>query len=570
MLRQVLTACLPPLLLSAGVAIVLVPWLFFGFHYSDIGWNASKAWLIASHPSSAYWELSWLSSMLAGLWMQLTGVSLLWLRIGYLVCLSGTICLAYSIFRLYYRPAATVIALIPAIGLYVAGFEQFIPTYYTVPALFALASMYFLLKSVRATERKTSSLHAFLAGLFFAAMIQARFPSAVLGLVFIAAGLIDLRHGRNRRAIARQLMWNLLGLIAGTGGIALLLLLSGNYENAVNGIVATFVDASSYDDVDNIHHPARLFADTAIRWGKILIAALLVLAAGYGWRRWCPEWITGRRGFPPLILLTLVLFLTFVFDGMGSLPLLLGTVLVLLSSVPRWSISREKLHLYAVAVAYLVLMNLGSSNPSTGSMKYTALLILPLALIESRNPFSRALPLPLLRTFACILVALMFVMSRFVYHGEMWKATDTFDLPTLPFVRSTPEDVSDVQSVVEVMEKAGLQPGDTTLCYVDIPIFHFITGTIPALENPWISDRSVGVPSLARVRSAMSCSADQGTLPKFVVRGRNVQSAEEYALEKLRFLDSLWQAEHYDTLLQTTRFTVLVRPQEVGRGLSIR
>ena len=564
MLRQTFTSFLPPLLLSAGAVLVLIPWLFFGFHYSDVGWNASKALLISTYPSSAYWELSWLSSMLAGLWMQCTEVSLLWLRIGYLLCLSGTICLTYSIFRLYYRPARTILALIPALGLYVAGFEQFIPTYYTIPPLFALASMYFLLKSVRSDAGNRWALHSFLSGLFFSAMIQARFPSGILGLVFIAVAFIEMRHGRPFAGVVQRLIWNLAGLIAGTAIITLLLYLSGNLEYALRGIARTFVDVSSYDGVDNIHHPARLLADTAIRWGKVGVAMLLAIVGGYGWKRWCPEQIAESRWLVPLLLLIPVLFLTFLLDGMGPLPMTLGTALVLLLSVPLWSIDREKLQLYAVALGYLVLMNLGSSNPSTGSMKYTALLILPLALLESRNPFSRTLPIPMLRTLVCVLIGVMFVMSRFVYHGDILEATETFDLPVLSSVYGKAEDVSQVQAVVKAMEGGGLQAGDTTLCYVDIPIFHFVTGTIPALRNPWISDRSVGVPSLARVRSLMMRSAREGTLPKFVVRAQTVQSSEEYSTEKLLFLDSLWLAEGYDTLLQTGRFTVLVRPSREG------
>ena len=566
-----------PLLLSIGVVVFLVPWLFFGFHYSDIGWNASKSWLLVEHPSSAYWEFSWLSSFLAGLWMQLTEFSLFWLRVGFIVCGIGMVLLTYAILRLYYNPKPAALAIVPAFLLFVSDFEQFIPNYYSVPPLFALSSMFFHLKSFRSKDRRGVAIQSLLAGVFFALAVQSRIPALALGLVFLLTAIVDWYYSRSVFSSATRLGWTSVGFIVGTGGVAFVLFLTGNLGHAIDGLLQTYNDVSSYKGGDNIHHPLQLLADTAIRYGKIAGAGLILLFGAYVVQKLLLlrrshasshelDASTSLLNHPVVFMLICLAWLfvsVFLLEGRGLLVSAIGIVGILFVCIliyQRHSMSRHELLLYVVALVYMVCMNLGSSNSGTGNLKYTMLLLLPVVLVQSKQLSSTILPIPVFRLLLYANILVMFFTTRFVYHGRIVEERAVFQSPALAHIRSTEKPVQELDRLLEVLADAGLKPGDTTLCYVDIPLLHFVTQTIPALKNPWISDRAVGLPSLQKTREVLREGAANGTLPAFVIRGYLVQNHEEYSTPKLQFLDSLWQAEDYDTLLRTEKFTVLKRP----------
>ena len=560
-----------PVYLSLFVLLVVLPWLFWGFHYSDIGWNASKAWLIVEHPAAAFWEFSWLSSMLGGLWMQLTEFSLFWLRTGFVLCAVLTVLLLYAILRSYYSPKAAGLSIVPCFLLYISGFEQFIPNYYTVPPLFALASMFFHLRSLNGKEPGKQAVQSLLCGIFFALTVQARIPALVLGAVFVLTAFVDWYYTRRITVSIVRFGWILAGVVFGTGLVALFLLLTGNLEHALNGLWQTYTDVSSYSGQDNIHHPLRLFTDTLVRYGKAWGVGAVLMAGAYLWAKLFPT--NKPQPLQPLTVLLLILtgVLTFLFiiRGWGTFPVPMGIISVLFMGVlwyGRNGLNRERVLLYTVAVAYMVCMNLGSSNPGTGSLKYTAILLIPITLIESSRVLSGRISFSWLRLIFYANAVVLFLTTRTINHEHVFAMNRSFQAPALVHICSTEEDVNELEQLLSLLHNAGLREGDTTLCYVDIPLLHFVTRTIPALRNPWISDRSVGLPSYEKTRQQLCVDQLNDRLPSFVIRGRTIHHSTEYDTPKLRFLDDVWGREGYDTIWHTERFTVLKKPVRSGAG----
>lgn len=563
-----------PVLLAGMTLLFTIPWIFFEpYPYLDVGWNASKAWMIVEHPAAAFWEFSWLSSMVGGLWMKLTSFSLIPLRVGFILITLGTVMIAYAILRLYYRPRESGLALVPMFLLAMAGFEQMIPNYYTVPALFGLASVWFYLKSFHTLRRRNVVLLSIASGVLFAAAVQARIPSIVFGLTFFLVPFVERYAERKEKKEGEEEKKNrwirplsvTAGFLLGTGVILLLLWLTGNLRYMIDGLVTTYSDVSSYDGGDNIHNPFRLVQDTVTRYFRILLIGSIVLAGARIWKRLYPK----REPEPkdPLTWAVLgaagLLTFLFVFNGWGSFPPTFGIITILFLAVlfnRGRSLSRERAVLYAVAFCYLVLMNAGSSNPGAGNMKYMAWIFVPVTLLESLRAVSPRISFRMIRLLFLANVLVLAVTGRLTTDKvSVFEMRTPYRTATLRGVHNTQRDVEEFERLSEALVRAGLRPGDTTISYVDAPIFHFTTQTVPALINPWVSDRSVGLPSLERTRAMLADAERRGSLPKFVIRSHLLNHAQEFSIPKIRFLDSLWGAHGYDTVWRQERFVVLRR-----------
>lgn len=556
----------PYVLIPLIVAILTIPWIFTGFHYHDIGWNLSKAWMIVEHPGSAFWELSWLSSAVGGLWMKLGSYSMTWMRVGYIVGAALTFVLIYRILLFRYSPREAVIALIPTYLLYSAGFEQLILSYYTVPPLFAVLSLLLFFHGIRRGSDIAGYVWLILSGASFALMTQARVPSILLAVAFPVVSLIHARfaaEGSSRWVL--QPVFVGVGFMLGTLALAGVLALWGNLDNALFGIVSTLKETATYGGGDNIHHPGRLLTDTLLRYGKLLLVGGAAVAAVWLFDQVFTQASRRVRIVSGVTVVAAVSALTvyFAINQLGMFPPSIGILSVLfLMQIWRSRQSRDPWEwtLYAVAGLYMVLMNVGSSNPQVGSFKFTVILLCPVVLIEFYRRESKYLSTHFL------LVLLLANITALWLGTNLWNNIPTgevgweFDSDRLAFQHQSELIVREVDSVQKGLAEAGMRPGDTTLFYVDVPMLHFLTATVPAFTNPWVSNQSVGYPSLAKMREMVSQMEDNGTLPKYVVRARDVYLREVEIVPKVRFLDSLILAEGYDTVVQLERMVVLKRP----------
>lgn len=568
---QNLTQARVLLLLTSLVLAFTLPWIFFEpYPYLDIGWNLSKSWAIVEYPQAGFWEFSWLSSMVGGLWMKLTSFSLLPLRLCFILCTLYTVLISYAILRLYYQPKESGIALSVMFLLVMAGFEQMIPNYYTVPPLFGLTSVYFYLRSFRETRSLRVILFSVLSGVFFACTVQARIPSLVFGATFLLVPIVArYAGGKEEREEGKRELVRLAavigGVLIGTGLIIFLLYLSGTLHYMIEGLITTYRDVSSYDGGDNIHNPFRLLQDTATRYFRILLIGCMVLAGVFVWKRWFPKREPDlKSGLTIAVLLAAaVLTFLFIYNGWGSFPPTFGIIVILFLAVlfnQRKRLRREEWILYTVAFCYLVLMNAGSSNPGAGNMKYTAWLFVPVTLIESVRCISPRISFRMIRWLFVVNVATLALTSRLTTDKvSIFEMGSAYRTPALQGVHNTGKDVDEFEQLMVGLHNAGLRPGDTTISYVDAPLVHFATRTIPALVNPWVSDRSVGLPSMERTRAILAQADRTGSLPKFVIRSHLLNHEQEFAIPKIQFLDSLWGAKGYDTVWRQKRFVVLRR-----------
>lgn len=549
-------------LLAVSTVLLLLPWFNFCFDYADIGWNATKAWMIVEHPESAFWEFSWLSSMMGGLVMKATGYSIFWLRIGMIVAAVATVLFAYALLRQYYQPRESGLALIPIFLLYLSGHQQFILTYYEIPLLFSLPAAYFHLKSFAVATRRSVVAYSLCGGVCFAGLVQSRIPSVIFGSVFLVTALIERGVLKRRRNWLPRLIATFIGFLIGTGIIALVLYLSGDLHHLLDGLRQTYIDAFSNNGNDNIHNPLRLLKDTAIRYGKMLGVGSMALLAAYVWRRFYPKREPSLRD--PLTVLSLFVVAActalFFYKGLGGFPPSFGIMSILFLFVlwrQRRDLHRERLLLYTLGVFHMIFLNAGASNDSVWSFKFSAWIIMPVALIESSSMLSERISIRLLRWVLYMNVTVVMITGRIFNEAPVYRMNVPFQAETLYPMHGTAETVEEFEKLMSKLRTAGLRPGDTALCYVDIPIIHFATRTIPALRNAWISDHALVWPSYETMRRELRRRVREHALPKIVVRSFSDRAP---ATPKTLFLDSLWGAQRYDTAWRNEKFIVLKRP----------
>ena len=560
----------PRATLLVALLLLSIPWFYFGVQMQDMGWQLSKSWLMIEHPKAAYWDAAWLSNMLPGLWMKLGEYSLLWMRFGYIPVLALTLLLLHRLLAPVYRNAEIIPALILTWLLSSAGANTFVADYYIVPPIFALGSIA-AFQAARRYSGRSRHLLLLLCGVCFALLLQARLPSAPLIILFPLIVLL-YHHTRPKGTPASGYRWPdmvpiILGIIAGTALVMIVLEACGLLDVAIGGMIGSLQQGSSNSGADNIHHPLRLLADTVIRYAKALAIGGVLLSGIWlfdrvivGKREKLPFWLA-----PAISVAVVVATAYLAVSELGMFPPSIGLI-TLVSVLLLWREWRrgwsDRLFLVAAGIIYMVTMNAGSSNPQVGSLKFTILIIAPVVLIEIfREATGGSTRGRILGMILCANVLSLWLSTRMFYGGSIFGFTEQFRVEGLAGVYFQPPVVNQIETAVSDFRKGGLREGDTALFYVDIPIFHFLTKTIPALENPWISSYAVGYPAEGRTLQMIDRMKREGRLPKVVVRGPDDLSMGENRASKIRALDSIWQAEDYDTVL-TSGIFVMLRPSQ--------
>ena len=546
-----------------SLTAITVPWLFYNFGMYDLGFHAVKAAEALHHPESAFWEPTWLTSILTGLWLELTGRSLFALRIAALLCILGIASLIFAILRPYYGRIATALATILPLLLLMSGAEHFIPSYYIVPPLFGSAAILFCLRSIEATTDRRALIHALLGGLASAGLLFARLPSGLLLLLYPVVSFLLWRSGAKRRS-AIVPIGALIGLIAGLSIAVALLKLAGYWSPVEVGIRA-IVDSVGSDGGENIHNPFRLLIDTVIRYAKVVGAGAGLILCCWVWRKVFPHRTPSSRDPFVLLLILVVVVATVLLSliGAGSFPLPLGAglALFLFGAVHVYRTGdRHRFILFVCAALYMVMMNAGSSNNMSFSLKYTALLIVPLGFLETRRMVSSSVSLPVARLVLVTNLIALFLISRLVNESRFVFALDgEFDAPALGSTYTDSSTAASYNALTRALTQAGVRQGDTLLGYVDIPMINFSSATVPGLQNAWISNHAVGYPSIALIDSMVT---REGLRPHFIVRANPLKTTGA----KLDYLDSLWRAYRYDTVWRSDDYILMMRPdEEIGR-----
>ena len=551
---------IPPwVIVSFITTALLLPWVSYGFHYYDVGWALTKSWMIVEHSQAAFWEPSWLSSLVGGLWLKLAGSSLTTARIGYILLSIGTFNLLYLILRTTYRRTPTLLVLIPCILFYSAGFDMMVINYYTFPLAISFGAILLFLLG----RKRRASLLFVCSGILFALLVQARMPSALLLLAIpIASYAMDkvakLNYWKKETALV------FAGFVAGSSFIVASLYLLGYLEIAVKGVVDVFVQTSASGGADNIHHPSRLLVDTLVRYAKVIGVGGLALIGVWFFEKFIDHNNLVKRKIAVVSLLVLVAGLTafFVYKQMGMYPPPVGMAVILFLLAYRGVASRiDEIGrgLYVLAGLSLLLMNLGSSNPQVGSFKFTALLVLAVGILENWNGENKIASGRILLVILCTNLFSLWIYTRMVQSVPIWELNGKFNSKKLQGQLTVQYLAQETNQVTLALKKGGMKPGDTTLFYVDIPMLHYLTETIPALVNPWISNQSVGCPVYSRTLEMIQELRAKRQLPKYVVRAKGVYVPEK-TIPKIAFLDSIWGAEGYDTIAKFDRMILLKRP----------
>ena len=559
----------PRITLVVLLTALSVPWFFFGVQLQDMGWQLSKSWLVMEHPEEAYWDAAWLSNVIPGLWMKAGGYSLLWMRFGYVPVIAGTFLILYQLLCGTYSRVEVLLALVLTWLLSSAGANTFVADYYIVPPLFGLGSIAAFHRA--GVVQKRRFLWLFASGLLFALLIQARVPSVIIVLFYPTVILVS-RLTSEKESNPTGYRWSdLVPVLCGIGFglivIALILDAFGLFEVVSAGVVESLQQGSSNEGRDNIHHPLRLITDSVTRYGK---------AIGVGGGILFGVWVFNRivlrdrdslsAWVVPLLMIPVAVVTAWLaVSGRGMFPPAIGVItIVALAVIWRewrrgWS---DRLFLILSGVIYLVMMNAGSSNPQVGSLKFTILLVAPVVLIEIyRAAFGGDAVGRIIGLILCTNIVVLWLSTRMFYGGSIFDYTEMHQIEGLAGVYAEPSQVRDLETVVSRLREVGLREGDRSLMFVDIPMLHFVTRTIPSLKNSWISSYAVGYPDERKMIEMIGQVKQRGELPEWVVRAPDDIAMGENSARKIRTLDSILSSENYDTILVTEEYAFLKRSE---------
>ncbi|MGE3800999.1 MAG: hypothetical protein AB7H80_08270 [Candidatus Kapaibacterium sp.] len=514
--------------------------------------------MIVAHPDAAFWDPSWLCSLLSGWWMEFAGFSILSLRIAVIFCYVGIALLLYGILKEFYERNHLLVAILLCFLLLMSGTNHLVPNYYFVPPLFALSATYFYVRSLRAKSHQF--LLMFLSGFLFAFLPMSRLPSGLFALFYLVGGFMERRSGVEWGVVIQRQVSALAGIGAGVG-IAIAYLHSvGQLDAMVSGILSMMSDTANNAGGENIHHPARLLVDSLIRYGKVLGVGVGIAVPAFfvarGLRGVSPQ--TRHLSYIAIALITVGATIYLNLRQMGMFPPPIGLALLLFIITVRRQKSEQseesshRNYLYVIAILFMIFMNIGSSNNMTFSLNFTILLLLPIGVAEGIALWKREEWVKILVIILFANIVSLFLVSRLYNRGFVFNQQGTFVAPALAGLCADTSLTRPYNELTEAMAEVGIVEGDTLLCYPDLPMLHFTSQTIPAFVNPWISDVYVGFPSDALIEKMLTV---EGKYPPYVVRGYPDEVEGE---EKSRFLDKFWS--RYDTVARGDKFSILKRP----------
>lgn len=460
-----------------------------GLDVTDEGYSLSMQWLVHAHPASLTPDPRWLSHWLCGLspLPGLLGLKLGWAAVSALCALAVTAILSPLL-----GPRRAALAALATALAKLFGFPGILD-YNALPAALALLASWALLAPPTAWRWQ-------LAGLLLGVAVACRPP--LLPLLALPLLLLLLRAALDRRWPAGWGRAGAASLTALASGAAL-----SAWLVAEGRVPAPW--ALVPQDPEAFHSPSRLLHGlwisgqlALIRGGQGLAAALALgllaalaapgrrgvwagaggIALG-GWLLW---WTSGEV----LACAVLLPGLTFTLGGGALLGLLLR-------GAPA---ARERAHAEALGLGLVLMLAipLGSTNGFLGAhqglwLAWPAACTLA-ARGEAAVPGRRGgsgLRARWLGTSGLALLLACALLGPLVRWGSPWRdgpgrlaLRKGLDEPLLWGVLTSPGRADSLNGVLTAL-RGRVRPGEPLLAYAHVPLLHRLTGTVPALGDPW-------------------------------------------------------------------------------------
>ena len=474
------------LFIIALLAITLSRCLF-NMDIQDEGWVLTAYQNIFAHPNAVSYNFLYYNGVLVGgIWYKLFGGwGLLAFRLLYVLLEFLKALIVYLILRKYTNKWGILIgyALLTLCCAYYNYMDH-----NQLTSLLCLCAVFMLLRGL---ERR-KWYYLFAAGIVVAINVFTRLPNlslCALILVLIPFG-INLKDNKQT--------WLLLaaaigGFLVGCGLELILMCALGHlhifFQNIYSGVAASA-------DVDSTHNLLTIGQMTLLQWGEIGFHSAVFML--YIWAVGHLATTASNHPIKRIAITVCLSLLMLVFIAWQYQSALITRLYAIITIVCIYLIRRETPTLKHIAWAALIMaytMPLGSDFGYSSSISYYAIaLAFPLVTayilekIISQAFKKETFMLPM----AFVLVVVIGVCDTYRLAKQSTMCFRYITQPEQRYLIHSPlantfisnEQFLRLNPLLDELAKYA-DKGDTILCFQSMPMVHYLTQTLPYLENPW-------------------------------------------------------------------------------------
>ena len=480
------------------VVTVQIIMMFQGFDVCDDGFVLTFYQQIFSNPESVEYNfLYWFSGVLGGLWYQINeDGGIIWFRILGVLVNTGTFILSYKLLKKYIHKLFLVLALSMVLFVNDYGFLTFYHNQIT--SFLTVLMIYFFSKGL--FNKRYNLL--ILVGFIYVLNGLTRMPNFVLIFLFLAIPFNIYIKKLNYSTLFKPLGFSVLGVILGCLFAFSILFFSGQLEVMENALI-TMMDVGNTDgSAHNFktvlmaqYHNHYSIMLSFFEFSILLLSAVFILSV-FRKNYYLYYFI--------FVIIGCLLMFWVVRNGIFSIYTLayIGSIFTVFYK----PFNSEVRIVAFMALIMLSTLTLGSGAGIRNSGYMTIwigfplfFLVLPVIVEKIENVFqfnkrylngklekTKVARLLILTISISFLLLKSYKISQESYfdRGSRFHKTHNINDEKAKFIYTTETRAKIVNNVLENL-KTFVEPGDYLFAYDHIPMFHFLTSTLPYTYNPW-------------------------------------------------------------------------------------
>jgi len=480
---------------------------FQGFDVTDWGFHFTNQYQMFEYPLSSIHinPMYILSDAAGGLWLHLLGTpNIFWGVLGGAVLFSLCALVVASILENYFPKREVFFCVLICTIFSTAYFSQYI-NYFTFPALLTLIFFWIFNKllSVSGNSREFA-LYAFILGFLFILIVLSRFTLIAMVLLLPLLALYYRWTERPFDGFVRGVRYAFIGAIISTGLAACIL-----FQIDIQGVYIDIIhqqllhSATGSEVYTSGHSMSTLFRSYILEYIQTLIGVFIFIG-GIFTISWLKQKINQHWIVISLVLATISgLILSLIpqipvinFILSYGLPRVFIGIVILFIAIFLYFHERSDKNLALLLIVSGVIMIINPLGSNTGIIKSTHAfwLVLPLSIL-CMNRLGKQTENKFVQTTSALIptiLLLLFILGIFFQGGNVYRddpnrlnLTTPFQSPQLIGTYSTAERVQVTDELISVIERE-TEPGDCVLMVNHMPMFYYLTGTRPALGQPWL------------------------------------------------------------------------------------
>jgi Dolichyl-phosphate-mannose-protein mannosyltransferase len=489
---------------------------FQGLDLNDEGFHATQYQQFFSNPRSVqYTFIFWFSGFVGGLFYKIFSFAGLWgLRFAGALVTTLTAFVAYKLLRNHVRPIILLLslALLAALSIQAGPRDLY---YNNLSAFLYILSIFFLYKGLE----QSKFYFLFISGVIAGINVFTRLPNVLgAGLILTILYYQILQKETVKAFLSRYLLF-IAGFIVSIFFVFALMYFIGDLDvffDSVKSLYTTNNTASVDDGLSGSYGIGNLVKLLVAQYLKCMVYALivfaLIIAASLteGYLQTIAK--GGKAGRIILQVIVAAVLLALLYSNKlpsGKISFLLTGICLITGAVTMLAKTSSYVKILTFAGLFFILVHpFGSATGISTVVPYSLWISLPLSFqflmslhtltfkssfepgynnIMARLRLNYGLIQKNFRTglFVLIIFTTYWLYIQ-PYFGDFHKRTDMFsgvDNKNMQLIYTSKERSRMVNELLNA-SKLYIKPNDVVLAYDCIPMFHFMTETIPYLSNP--------------------------------------------------------------------------------------